>query len=141
MKMNDEQVRNSLSEKGLRVTPQRMAILKAVYALNNHPTAEQIIEFVRRSIPSVATGTVYHILDTLVANRIISRVKTDHDIMRYEGITENHHHLYCSECDLIEDYIDEDLDKMLSDYFKNRPIPGFKLENIVLQIRGTFNKC
>jgi Fur family peroxide stress response transcriptional regulator len=92
-------------------------------------------------MPGIGKGTVYHILDTLSMNKIISRVKTDNDIMRYDGITESHHHLYCSECDTIEDYFDADLDELLRLYFKDKKIPGFELENVVLQIRGTFNKC
>ena len=61
--------------------------------------------------------------------------------MRYDGIIEAHHHLYCSSCDLIEDYVDKELDEFLTDYFKSKKITGFKIEEIVLQIRGTFDKC
>ena len=136
-----ENIKKKLSLKGLKVTPQRMAILEAIYSLNNHPTADNIIVFIRKKHPNIATGTVYQVLDTLVENKIIKRVKTDRDIMRYDGITENHHHLYCSECDLIEDYFDEELDKILTDYFKKKTLKGFHLENIVLQIRGKFDKC
>lgn len=77
----------------------------------------------------------------MVENGLIRKVKTDKDIMRYDGIVENHHHFYCSECDLIEDYIDEDLDNLLKNHFKDKNIKGFKIEDIVLQIRGTFDKC
>jgi len=136
-----ENIKKRLSEKGLKITPQRMAILDAIYTLQNHPTAEQIIEFIRQKHPNIAKGTVYQVLDTFTANQIIRRVKTDRDIMRYDGILDNHHHLYCSECDLIEDFFDEELDELLNNHFKNKKINGFKMENIVLQIRGTFDKC
>jgi len=133
--------KEKLRECGLRVTPQRLAVLEAVEVLNNHPTADNIIAFIRESHPNIATGTVYKVLETLVENRLIKKVTTDKDIMRYDGIVEKHHHLYCSECDLIEDYNDEELDKLLQNHFKNKNIKGFKIEDIVLQIRGTFNKC
>jgi Fur family peroxide stress response transcriptional regulator len=61
--------------------------------------------------------------------------------MRYDGIMENHHHLYCTECDLIEDYVDKELDQLLHEYFKKKNLGEFKLEDIVVQIRGTFDKC
>ena len=141
MKILIENIRNKFSEKGLKITPQRVVILEAIYKLNNHPTADNIIEYIRESHPNIATGTVYKVLETLVENSLIRKVKTDKDIMRYDGIVENHHHLYCSECDLIEDYLDEELDKLLKNHFKNKNIKGFKIEDIVLQIRGTFNKC
>ena len=141
MKVLIEDIRNKFSQKGLKITPQRVVILEAIYKLNNHPTADNIIENIRESHPNIATGTVYKVLETLVENGLIRKVKTDKDIMRYDGIIENHHHLYCSKCDLIEDYIDEDLDNLLNNHFKDKNIKGFKIEDIVLQIRGTFDKC
>lgn len=141
MKVLIEDIRNKFSEKGLKITPQRVVILEAIYKLNNHPTADNIITYIRESHPNIATGTVYKVLETLVENGLIKKVTTDKDIMRYDGNIENHHHLYCSECNLIEDYRDEELDKLLHNHFKNKNIKGFKIEDIVLQIRGTFNKC
>lgn len=142
MKVSIENIRKKLSEKGLKVTPQRVIILEAIYDLDNHPKAENIVEYIRGSHPNIATGTVYKVLETLVENKLIRKVKTDRDIMRYDGIMEKHHHLYCSECDLIEDYVDPELDLLIQEHFKNKKIArGFKLEDIVLQIRGTFDKC
>ena len=141
MNLSIEEIRNKLSEKGLKITPQRISIFKAVYNLDNHPTAESIIENIRKSHPNIATGTVYKVLYTLVENKLIKKVKTDRDIMRYDGMIENHHHLYCSKCDSIEDYWDEELDELLKEYFKKKQFVGFKIEDIVLQIRGTSDKC
>ncbi len=141
MEFSIEEIRNKLTEKGLKVTPQRLAILDAIFKLGNHPTADNIIEYIRQSNPNIASGTVYKVLDTLIENKLVKKVTTDRDVMRYDGIMENHHHLYCSECDLIEDYMDEELDEVLKEYFKKKKFTGFKLEDIVVQIRGTFDKC
>ncbi len=118
-----------------------MAILEAIYGLSNHPTAENIIEYIRQKHPNIATGTVYKVLETLVESRLVKKVNTDRDVMRYDGIIETHHHLYCSECDLIEDYHDNELDELLKKYFLNKNLSGFKPEEFVLQIKGTFDKC
>lgn len=134
-----EELRKKLSEKGLKVTPQRMAILDAIYRLGNHPTAEQIIAFIRQSHPNIASGTVYKVLETLVDNQLIKKVTTDKNIMRYDGIMENHHHLYCSETDLIKDYHDAELDQLLKDYFNDREIAGFRITRFNLQINGSFD--
>ncbi|SMO76849.1 Fur family transcriptional regulator, peroxide stress response regulator [Saccharicrinis carchari] len=141
MSYKQSEIRNLLSEAGLKVTPQRVEILNAIYTLKNHPTAEKIIEHIRKSNPNIATGTVYKVLDTLVQKNLVKRVKTDRDIMRYDGITENHHHLYCSKCDTIEDYNDPELDQLLSEYFNKKNLKHFAIEDVVLQIRGTFHKC
>lgn len=138
--MNKSELRNKLTEKGLKVTPQRMAILEAIYTLDNHPTAENIIEFIKKTHPNISTGTVYKVLGALVEKKIVKKVKTEKDIMRYDGFIENHHHLYCMKSDLIKDFVDEDLDRLLKEYFQKRKFPDFKIEDIVLQIKGTFGK-
>lgn len=138
--MNASGIRNKLVEKRLKVTPQRIAILEAITKLNNHPTAENIIEYIRRNHPNIATATVYKVLDALAANELIKKVKTDRDIMRYDAITENHHHLYCAESDRIEDYFDTELNEMIGDYFAKKGIPDFEISDIKLQIIGKFVK-
>jgi Fur family peroxide stress response transcriptional regulator len=133
-----EAYRDKLLEKKLKVTPQRMAILEAIVTLNNHPTSENIIEYIHVNHPNISTATVYKVLDTFVANQLIKRVKTERDIMRYDAITENHHHIYCSDSDRIEDYTDEELNKILRDYFAKKRIPNFKIEDLKLHIIGKF---
>lgn len=138
MKINE--IKDKLVDKGLKITPQRIAILEAIVKLNNHPTADNIIEYIRKNNPNIASATVYKVLDALVENQLIKKVKTDRDIMRYDAIMENHHHLYCSESDRIEDYNDDELNDMLEKYFETKRIPDFKIEDIKLQIIGKFLK-
>ncbi len=133
-----DKIRNKITEKGLKVTPQRMSILEAIYNLENHPTVEQIIEFIRKKHPNIATGTVYKVLNTLVNNDLVKKVKTEKDIMRYDGLIENHHHLYCAVCDYIEDYKNSELDKLLQKFFEENKIDNFIIDDIKLQINGRF---
>lgn len=135
-----EEIRNRLIGKGLKVTPQRMAILEAIIKLNNHPSAENIIDYIRKNHPNIATATVYKVLDALLKNRLIKKVKTEKDIMRYDAIMENHHHLYCSESDRIEDFVDVDLNEMIEKYLEKKKIPDFKIEEFTLHIIGKFLK-
>lgn len=127
---------NKLVEKGLKVTPQRMAILEAIIHLDNHPSAENIIDHVRKNHPNISTATVYKVLEAFVGCGLISRVKTEKDIMRYDAHMESHHHLYFADSDRIEDYIDDELNRVLESYFEKKNIPGFKIEDIKLQIIG-----
>ncbi len=138
--MKLEEVRNKLMEKGLRVTPQRVAILEAIITLGKHPTADHIIGFLKEHNPNIATGTVYKVLDALFENNLIKKVKTDKDIMRYDAVIAEHHHLYSSESDRIEDYINHDLNNLLKEYFKKNKIPDFEIDDIKLQIIGKFKK-
>ena len=133
------EIRNKLTEKGLRVTPQRVAIYDAIVKLNNHPTADEIIACIVHDQPHIATGTVYKVLDSLVAAGLILKVKTEKDIMRYDAIIENHHHLYCVDSDKIADYYNDEINEVLSDYFSKHSIPGFEIADIKLEIKGKFN--
>ena len=135
-----EDLRKKLSEKGLKVTPQRLAILDAVYKVGGHPTADKIIEYIRLNNPTIASGTVYKVLETFIEKNSIKRVTTERDVMRYYGMIEKHHHLYCTESDIIEDFVDEELDLILKNYFKKKEIKGFQIKDFVLQIKGTFDK-
>ena len=130
--------REQLKSKGLKVTPQRVAIYEAVAELHNHPTAENIIEYIKTNHPNISVGTVYKVLDSLVENNLLRKVKNEKDIMRYDAIMSHHHHLYCSETDRIEDFEDPQLDQFITEYFTKKKIKNFKVQDIKLQITGTF---
>ncbi len=138
--MKISEIRNKLIEKGLKVTPQRITILEAIIKLNCHPTAENIIDYIRNNHPNISTATVYKVLDALVANELIKKVKTERDVMRYDAVMENHNHLYCSKSDRMEDFVDKELNEMIEKYFQKNEIPYFKIEDINLQIVGRFLK-
>jgi Fur family peroxide stress response transcriptional regulator len=134
--MNVQDLIGKLKEKKLKVTPQRVAIIEAISILKNHPTADNIIDYIRKNHPNISSATVYKVLDTFVACGLISRVKTERDIMRYDAVLDKHHHIYDSDSERIEDYIDDELNKLLEDYFAKKNIPGFKIEDLKLQIIG-----
>ena len=136
--MDAKDFSKELNEKGLKVTPQRIAVLDAIISLNNHPTAENIMDHIRKIHPNISSATVYKVLDVFVSNGLIRRVDTERDIMRYDAITESHHHIYCSDSDRIEDYKDEELNKLLTEYFQKKQIPDFKIEDLKLHIIGKF---
>lgn len=135
-----DNLRDILVRNGLKVTPQRLAVVDAVTRLRSHPTADNIIDFIQKNHPNIAIGTVYKILEIFVEKGIIRKVKTDKDFMRYDAITENHHHIYYSDSDKIEDYFDNELNKILIEYFNKKRIPNFKIEDIKLQIIGKYKK-
>ena len=131
-------LREKLQEKGLKVTPQRVAIYEAIVKLKNHPTAENVIEYIKKNHPNISVGTVYKVLESLVENELLNKVKTERDIMRYDAVLSNHHHLYCAETDRIEDFEDEKLTSIINSYFKKNKIHNFKVKDIKLQITGKF---
>lgn len=134
----DTNFREKLQEKGLKVTPQRVAIFEAILQLNNHPNADDIIAFIKTNHPNISVGTVYKVLDAFVENKLLKKVKTEKDSMRYDPHFTNHHHLYCAKTERIEDFEDEKLNELISNYFKKHKIKNFKIHELKLQITGTF---
>jgi Fur family transcriptional regulator, peroxide stress response regulator len=132
-------IRKKLEEKKLRITPQRLAVYEAVTLLKNHPTADMVTGKVRKMHPNISVATVYKILDMLVENGLVRRVRTEDDAMRYDADTASHHHLYCSTTKRIEDFYDEELNDIIAAYFLEKGISGFDIEDIRLQIIGKFS--
>ena len=136
--MTKEKIQNIISNNGLKVTPQRIAVLDALIELGNHPTADNIIEFIKKNHPNIAIGTIYKTLETYYEKGLVKKVKTENDYMRYDPFLEKHHHLYCAESNRIEDYYDDELNSLLEDYFNKKKIKNFNIEDIKLHIIGTF---
>ncbi len=138
--MKIEFIREKLSQKGLKVTPQRIAIYEAVVKLNNHPTAENVFDYIKLNHPNISVATIYKVLETLVENSLLKKVKSERGSMRYDAVLSHHHHLYSSNSARLEDYEDEHLDKLISEYFRKKNIKNFTIQDIELQITGKFNK-
>jgi len=128
-----------LKDSNLKVTPQRIAVLEALNNLRDNPTADKVKEYVVKNHPNIAVGTIYKTLETFVEKGLVKKVKTEKDVMRYDAILDNQHHLYCEDTERIEDFFDDQLNEMLEEYFKKKKIPNFKVKDIKLQIIGTFN--
>jgi Fur family transcriptional regulator, peroxide stress response regulator len=136
---NEREIRELISSAGLKVTPQRLVVLRALYSMNIHPSADQVLDYLRRDNPHMGTGTVYNILEVFADKGIVKRVKTEKGILRYDAVHEKHHHIYCTDTEKIEDYHDHELTRLLEDYFTRHKIQGFEIEDLNLQIIGRFN--
>jgi Fur family ferric uptake transcriptional regulator len=87
-----------LRDRGLRVTAQRLAVLRAV-ADAPHATADAVAESVRAEIGSISVQAVYDALGTLTANGLLRRIQPAGSPARYEDrVGDNHHHLVCRVC-------------------------------------------
>ncbi len=137
MKISLEEIKNKLKTAGLKVTPQRIAVLKALLTNKHHPSAEDLILTVQKEHTNIAVGTIYNILDTFVKTGIAEKVLTDTNVVRYDAFTENHFHIVSG--NEISDYYDEKLFKMVKKYLTGVKIPNFELEDFEIIIKGKFN--
>lgn len=121
---------------GLKVTHQRMVILKAAAEMDSHPSTENIYEAIKRDNPSISLGTVYKTLETFVQSGLLNKVSTRGGQMRYDPKMENHGHIYCDNTKEIIDYYDEELNEIIVTFFKRKKVNNLKIKNISLNING-----
>jgi Fe2+ or Zn2+ uptake regulation protein len=87
-----------LRNRGLQVTAQRLAVLRAV-SLRPHCTADDVAEEVRAEIGAISRQAVYDALGMLAEKGIIRRIQPAGSPARYEDrVGDNHHHLICRTC-------------------------------------------
>ncbi len=126
----------AISEKGLKVTHQRIVVYQAVFNSDNHPTAEQVFDLVKENNPSITLATVYKTLEAFVENRLINKVSTPQGTMRYDARTDNHNHIYISNTNEILDFEDEELKNIMMAYLSKKNFSNLNITDFKLQIKG-----
>src|SRR5688572_8291325 len=92
-----------LRRSGLRVTAQRLAVLRAVSDAP-HATADVVAGTVRGEIGSISIQAVYDALATLTEKGLLRRIQPAGSPARYENrVGDNHHHVICRVCDRMVD--------------------------------------
>jgi Fur family peroxide stress response transcriptional regulator len=125
-------------EGGLAVTPQRTAIIEALLASTDHPTAEHIYAAVRRRYPHISLATVHRTLETLCRIGEARKVTQLHDSARYDGNLDPHHHVVCVRCHRIRDIEVSGLRQVLE---TDRALGGFTPLGWSLEIQALCDKC
>ena len=86
-----------------RNTFQRTLTLDAVHALANHPTADDVYNYVHSKYPQISRTTVYRILNKLCDSHDLSRVKIFGSADRFDHNLHSHYHFICDECGAVSD--------------------------------------
>lgn len=111
-------------------------IYAALISSKEHPTTESVFEKIKESNPSISLATVYKTLETFVEKGLIKKVMTDDGYMRYDGMTEPHHHIYCTDTHEIVDYDDDELLVLIKSYLAKKEIKNLSIESICVQVNG-----
>ena len=92
-----------LRERGIQVTAQRLAVLRAVSG-RPHITADAVAEAVRAEIGAISLQSVYDALTLLAAEGLLRRIQPAGSPARFEDrVGDNHHHLICRICGRVVD--------------------------------------
>ena len=87
----------------LRMTRQRRVILEELRKVNNHPSADEIYEIVRKRLPRISLGTVYRNLEILSDPGDIQKLEPGCSLKRFDGNPSEHFHIRCVRCNRIAD--------------------------------------
>jgi Fur family peroxide stress response transcriptional regulator len=104
-RVTKESVVRQMKAKGLRYTPQRLAIVEVLLEKRDfHPSARLVYEEAKKRKGSLSLSTTYATLKELSRLGIIKTLQFDSMENRYEGNLEEHLNLICERCGKILDY-------------------------------------
>ena len=121
-----------------RNTPQRRVILEELCHLESHPTAAELYAVVRRRLPRISLGTVYRNLEVLHEDGVINKMEFAGAESRFDGNIEQHYHVRCTECGLIEDIFPMDSEQALAQPVE---LAGFQVTGYRLEYFGICPGC
>jgi Fur family peroxide stress response transcriptional regulator len=108
MSKSNDKLLAMLTEKcrrnGLRATPQRLEIMRALYGNCNHPDVEWIFTQVRKRLPAISRNTVYRTLHQLEQQGVVARLGVDRDHAAFDAHVDGHHHFVCTVCGVVNDF-------------------------------------
>ncbi|ARM31697.1 Fur family transcriptional regulator [Prosthecochloris sp. HL-130-GSB] len=125
-------------EHGLKVTPQRLAIYKALLRLQVHPSADAVYKIVAADNPTISFDTVNRTLLTFSDIGVVETVESHSGVRRYETDLAPHHHLHCVKCGEIIDFCDTGLDAV---EVPDRIARQYRVLGKRVVIRGICPKC
>jgi Fur family peroxide stress response transcriptional regulator len=123
---------------GLPLTVQRRAVLEALVARRDHPTADRLYEDVARRLPGVSRATVYRALEAMVQAGVVRKVWYAGAAARFELPERRHHHLICVVCDKVVDLYEPALDRLPGPRSR---AAGFRLLDYSVQFMGICPQC
>ena len=89
--------------KNRRNTIQRNLVLEAVIKLHNHPTPDEVYEYIHKEHPTISKGTVYRNLNFLIDCGQLYKVPMPDAANRVDHTLRPHYHIMCRKCGRVYD--------------------------------------
>ncbi len=133
------ELRRTCTARGLRLTPQREVLLRALSEATGHPTADDLVKRVRKVLPTVSHATVYRNVQQLVRAGLIGTLERSGAAVQFEMNPDHHHHFLCRRCGQVWDVY---LDEVAVTVDRGRtPLAGFQIERRDVQLHGVCARC
>jgi len=127
---------DKLKNLGLKLTPQRLAILRFLDGNKNHPSAEDIYKVLKVEFPSLSLATVYNTLDVLADAGELQEIRIKPDKRNFDPNALPHSHFLCRVCSSVSD-----LETGLMDSNIPPEVDGYSLEGYTLNFYGVCPLC
>ena len=103
-----------LRKEGLKITPQRIAVLEEIIKDKGHRESEDVYMAIKTRKTHVSRATVYRTLDILVQNGFARKLNLGDGRARYETkIDSPHHdHMICNNCGKIIEFVNDEIEKI-----------------------------
>jgi Fur family transcriptional regulator, peroxide stress response regulator len=102
MRTSREQLDSLAIERGLKMTPQRRAIVEYLESAFHHPTADEVFIAVNAQFPLTSRATVYNTLHLLKEMSLVREISRE-GVVRFDPNLDEHHHFICRKCGRVED--------------------------------------
>lgn len=136
-------LRSALEVAGWRCTPQRLAVYDHLGRAEHHPTAEEVYQGVRTTIPRISLATVYKALEALVASGVATKLTAGDGSARYDARSDRHYHVRClrsgSVHDLPTPYDPDLIAKIDPGLTQSLQSQGFRVTGYRLEVIGYFD--
>jgi Fe2+ or Zn2+ uptake regulation protein len=136
--MTEQELQQTLRERGLRVTPQRVLIHRAIAELGRHATAEEVLDSVSRRLPGASLPTVYATLELFEELGMVRRILAGDGPALWDPGVDGHHHFVCKRCGRVED-LDAALE--LAPLWGAARRAGFRPDSAELVVSGLCASC
>jgi Fur family peroxide stress response transcriptional regulator len=127
-----------LKMNGVRMTPQRHAILSYLMDSMSHPTADEIYKALSPIYPSMSVATIYNNLRLFVEAGLVRELTYGDDSSRFDSDLSDHYHAICKTCGSIVDF---NYPPLLEVERTASRVTGFVVEGHRMEIYGVCSSC
>lgn len=133
-----EKAMKQLKNTGVRMTPQRHAILAYLFETMNHPTADEIYKALEDKFPSMSVATIYNNLRLFREANLVTELTYGDSSSRFDADVSEHYHAICRECGKIVDFAYpclQEVENVASE------VTGFAVETHRMEVYGKCKMC
>lgn len=127
-----------IAEKGLKQTRQRNLIVETFFEAGGHLNVEELLALVRERDARISAATVYRTMKLLTDSGLAHARQFGDGQTRYETSGDHHDHLICTNCGLIVEFENEEIERLQLEVARAH---GFHVTDHKMELYGLCSEC